>query len=99
MQITKEVSEGALTMKIDGRIDTITASVLEEELRRLVTEDIESLVLDFEKVEYMSSAGIRVVMGADKVMSRQGEMKLVHVNEEIMEILDMTGLADFLNIE
>lgn len=99
MQITKNVSEGILTVLIDGRIDTITAPILEGELKHSVTNDIECLIFDFEKVEYMSSAGIRVIMAADKVMSRQGEMKLIHVNEEILEMLDMTGLTDFLTIE
>lgn len=99
MQIIKTVSDGTLTVQIDGRIDTITAPILEGELKHSVTNDIDNLIFDFTKVEYISSAGIRVIMAADKVMSRQGEMKLVHVNEEIMEILDMTGLVDFLTIE
>lgn len=99
MQITKNMTEGILTIAIDGRLDTITAPQLEEELMNSVTDEVETLVFDFENVEYMSSAGIRVIMAADKVMSRQGEMKLVHVNEEILEILDMTGLTDFLTIE
>lgn len=99
MQIIKTVSDGILTVQIDGRIDTITAPILEGELKHSVTNDIDNLIFDFTKVEYISSAGIRVIMAADKVMSRQGEMKLVHVNEEIMEILDMTGLVDFLTIE
>lgn len=99
MQITKQVSDGTLTVLIDGRIDTITAPILERELNHSVTNNITCLIFDFEKVEYMSSAGIRVIMLADKVMSKQGEMKLIHVNEEIFEIFDITGLADLLTIE
>ena len=99
MKITKQVSDGTLTVLIDGRIDTITAPILERELNNSVTDDINCLIFDFEKVEYMSSAGIRVIMVADKVMSKQGEMKLIHVNEEIFEIFDITGLADLLTIE
>jgi len=99
MQIKKHVTGGELTVKIEGRIDTTTAPMLEGELKHSVTNEIETLVFDFEQVEYMSSAGIRVIMAADRVMSRQGEMKLLHVNEEIMEMLDMTGLADLLTIE
>ena len=99
MWVKVEAADRLLTVKIDGRIDTITAPVLEGELKNSITKDIESLIFDFEKVEYMSSAGIRVIMGADKVMSRQGDMKLIHVNQEIMEMLDMTGLVDFLTIE
>lgn len=99
MRVKTEVTDSILTVKIEGRIDTITAPVLEGELKNSITKDIESLIFDFEEVEYMSSAGIRVIMGADKVMSRQGDMKLIHVNQEIMEMLDMTGLVDFLTIE
>lgn len=99
MKITKQVSDGTLTVLIDGRIDTITAPILERELNHSVTNNITCLIFDFEKVEYMSSAGIRVIMLADKVMSKQGEMKLIHVNEEIFEIFDITGLADLLTIE
>lgn len=98
MRVKTEVADSILTVKIEGRIDTITAPVLEGELKNSITKDIESLIFDFEEVEYMSSAGIRVIMGADKVMSRQGDMKLIHVNQEIMEMLDMTGLVDFLTI-
>lgn len=99
MEIKTEFSNGNLTMRINGRIDTVTAPILEDEIKKLVTEDTKNLILDFEKVAYISSAGIRVIIGADKVMHRQGEMKLVHVDEEIMEIFDMTGLTDFLMIE
>ena len=99
MQITKNVSEGTLTVFINGRIDTTTAPMLETELKYSVTNEIDCLIFDFEKVEYMSSAGIRVIMAADKIMSRQGEMRLIHVNEEILEMLDMTGLTDLLTIE
>ena len=62
-------------------------------------ELLQKLIFDFARVVYMSSAGIRVIMSADKVMAKQGGMKLLHVNEEIMDILDMTGLTDFLVIE
>lgn len=99
MQIKKDVSDGRLVVQIEGRIDTITAPVLERELKHSVTNEVHQLVFDFEKVEYMSSAGIRVIMVADKVMSRQGEMKLIHVNEEVMEVLEITGLTEFLTLE
>lgn len=62
-------------------------------------ELLQKLIFDFARVVYMSSAGIRVIMSADKVMAKQGGMELIHVNEEIMDILDMTGLTDFLVIE
>ena len=99
MKVTKQVSSGTLTVLIDGRIDTITAPILERELNNSVTNDINCLIFDFEKVEYMASAGIRVIMVADKVMSKLGEMKLIHVSEEVFDIFDITGLADLLTIE
>ncbi len=99
MQITKSLSEGILTVAIEGRLDTITAPVLEGELKQSVTDEVKMLIFDFARVVYMSSAGIRVIMSADKVMAKQGGMKLIHVNEEIMDILNMTGLTDFLVIE
>ncbi len=89
-----------LNVMLDGRLDTTTAPTLEDQLQRELTEDVEKLIFDFEKLEYMSSVGIRIIMAADEVMAEQdGEMKLVHVSEEIMDIFDMTGLVDLLNIE
>lgn len=99
MKITKNFTDGVLTMEIDGRIDTMTAPELESELKHSVTNDVQSLIFDFAKVEYLTSAGIRVIMAAEKVMSTQGQMKLIHVNDEINEIFDMTGLIDLLVIE
>lgn len=99
MKITKNFTDGVLTMEIDGRIDTMTAPELESELKHSVTNDVQSLIFDFAKVEYLTSAGIRVIMSAEKVMSTQGQMKLIHVNDEINEIFDMTGLIDLLVIE
>ncbi len=99
MKITKNFTDGVLTVEIDGRIDTMTAPELEGELKHSVTDDVQVLIFDFAKVEYLTSAGIRVIMAAEKVMSRQGQMKLIHVNDEINEIFDMTGLIDLLVIE
>lgn len=99
MKITKNFTDGVLTVEIDGRIDTMTAPELEGELKHSVTDDVQVLIFDFAKVEYLTSAGIRVIMAAEKVMSRQGQMKLIHVNDEINEIFDMTGLIDLLVVE
>lgn len=99
MKITKIFKDGALTVEIDGRIDTMAAPELERELKYSVTGDVQTLVFDFAKVEYLTSAGIRVIMAAEKVMARQGRMKLINVNDEINEIFDMTGLIDLLVIE
>lgn len=77
----------------------MTSPLLEAELKRSVTDEVTELVFDLKELEYMSSAGIRVLMAADKVMRTQGEMRLIHLNEDIMEILDITGLLDVLTVE
>lgn len=92
-------NNSSLRIKIDGRVDTITSPMMEENLKNNLNDDISELVFDFHNVEYISSAGIRVIMSADKIMSRQGTMKLINVNEEIEEIFEMTGLSEILIIE
>ena len=99
MKVTSNKTDNSLVILIEGRIDTITAPKLEQILNEELNSNIKQLVFDFEKVEYMSSAGIRVLMVADKQMSRQGSMKVVNVNEEIWEILDMTGIVEILDVE
>ncbi|QIB69324.1 STAS domain-containing protein [Aminipila butyrica] len=99
MQLSKKIEDNRLTVLIEGRIDTTTAPQLEGELRQIVTDEVIDLIFDFSKVEYMSSAGIRVIMSAEKIMRRQGAMTLIHVNEDIMEILEMTGLIDILTVQ
>ena len=99
MEIITKQEDETLTMQIDGNIDTVTAPEFEKELKISLTDEVSELIFDFEKVPYMSSAGIRVIMAADKVMQKQGNMKLINVNEEIMEIFEVTGLVDLLNIE
>lgn len=99
MQINKNLSGAALALEIEGRIDTTTAPALEAELKRSVTGDVKNLVLDFAKVEYISSAGLRVLLAAQKVMKKQGSMVVKNVNESIMEVFDVTGFADILTIE
>lgn len=99
MNITKVKDNETLTILLEGRLDTTTSPQLETELERCITADIQALIFDFENLEYMSSAGIRVVMATEEMMSGRGGMKLTHVNEEIMEIFEMTGLVDILHIE
>lgn len=99
MQIQTNKQENTLTVKIIGRIDTITSPVLEKQIKQDFTPEIEEIIFDFQEVEYMSSAGIRVIMATDKAISKQGQMKLINVNEEIMEIFEITGLSDILEIE
>lgn len=96
METTKNNNE--LLITLEGRLDTTTAPQLEAELKGSI-DGIEKLVLDFEKLEYISSAGLRVLLSAQKVMNKQGEMKIRHVNETIMEIFEVTGFVDILSIE
>ena len=98
MTIEKIKTNEQLTVLLEGRLDTSTAPLLEEELRNSL-DDIKSLVLDLEKLEYLSSAGLRVVLAAQKRMSKQGQMLLKHVPEVIMEIFEVTGFVDILAIE
>lgn len=98
MTIEKIKTNEQLTVLLEGRLDTSTAPLLEEELRNSL-DDIKSLVLDLEKLEYLSSAGLRVVLAAQKRMSKQGQMLLKHVPEVIMEIFEVTGFVDILTIE
>lgn len=99
MNITKTQENSRLTVALEGRLDTTTSPQLEAELERSITADVEALVFDFAELAYMSSAGIRVVMATEEIMSSRGGMKLIHVNEEIMEIFEMTGLVDILHME
>ena len=98
MKIDQVKNEKALTIALEGRLDTTTAPQLESELKTALA-GVEALTFDFEKLEYLSSAGLRVLLSAQKVMNRQGSMKVIHVNEMILEIFEVTGFADVLTIE
>ena len=98
MEIRKEKKDSALSMAIEGRIDTTTAPQLEAELKSDI-DGVTELYLDFAGVEYISSAGLRVLLSAQKLMSRQGKMVLSHVNESVMEVFEVTGFSDILTIE
>lgn len=86
------------TIVLSGRLDTVTAPQLEAELEKILLNS-DTLVLDMANLEYISSAGLRVILKAQKVINTKGTMKLIHVGESIMEIFDITGFSDFLNIE
>lgn len=86
------------TLVLIGRLDTVTAPELEAELEKILP-NTNALVLDMEKLEYISSAGLRVILKAQKAMNTKGTMKLSHVGESVMEVFDITGFSDFLNIE
>ncbi len=97
MTITKNQNGTALEIALEGRLDTVTAPQLEAELKNLA--DAETLTLDFSKLEYISSAGLRVLLSAHKAMSGKGGMKVVHVNEIVQEVFEVTGFSDILDIE
>ncbi len=98
MTINK-ISDGEkLTLAIAGRLDTNSSPKLEAELRQSV-DGVTELIFDFSEVEYISSAGLRVLLAAQKVMNRQGSMKLIGVSDEVMEVFEITGFADMLTIE
>ena len=98
MEMIKTQKDNELNIALQGRLDTTTAPQLEEELRTALS-GIEKLVFDLKELAYISSAGLRVLLSAQKTMNRQGEMILRNVNEDIMEIFEVTGFVDILNIE
>ena len=98
MTIEKNLNGNELTITISGRLDTTTAPQLEAEFKQSIT-GVEKLVLDFATLEYLSSAGLRVLLAAQKVMNKQGEMIIKNVNDTINEIFEVTGFIDILTIE
>ena len=98
MAITSKKNGTALEIALEGRLDTMTAPELEAELGKSL-EGADSLTLDFSKLEYISSAGLRVLLSAQKIMNKQGKMTIKNVCPEIMDIFDVTGFVDILNIE
>jgi len=98
MTIEKNTEGNKLTLSLVGRLDTTTAPKLEAELKKNIS-GVEELVLDFVGLDYLSSAGLRVLLSAQKVMNRQGSMVVKNVNEIVMEIFEVTGFVDILTIE
>lgn len=98
MNILLKKEEKNLTVELEGRLDTTTAPQLEAELKQNIG-DSTLLVLDFAKLQYISSAGLRVLLAAQKVMNKQGQMVVKNVNDTIMEVFEITGFADILTIE
>ena len=97
MTINKEINGTSVLISVEGRLDTTTAPQLDAQLKPL--DGVTELVIDFAKLQYISSAGLRVLLSAQKVMSKQGSMKLINVSEAVMEIFDVTGFSDILVIE
>lgn len=98
MEISKKVDGNAVVISLEGRLDTTTAPVLEAELKTSLN-DVNDLTFDFTKLEYISSAGLRVLLSAQKVMNKQGKMVIKNANEEIKSVFDITGFCDILTIE
>jgi len=98
MTIPKTANAAELTVALTGRLDTTTAPQLESELKASI-EGVETLILDFAALDYLSSAGLRVLLAAQKIMNKQGKMIVKNVNETIAEIFEVTGFCDILTIE
>ena len=98
LNISKTIDNAKAVYTLKGRLDTVTAPELENDLKDALA-GITSLTMDFAELEYISSAGLRVLLSAQKTMNKQGEMKIIHVNDTIMEIFEVTGFVDILTIE
>ena len=97
MNITRKLNGNEMEIALEGRLDTMTAPQLEAELGSL--DKAESLVLDCTRLDYISSAGLRVLLAAHKIMCGKGGMKIQNVNEIVREVLEVTGFTDILTIE
>ncbi len=98
MTIDKTLNGSALTLALEGRLDTVTAPEFDSVVRASL-EGVDALTIDMEKLEYVSSAGLRVLLSAQKLMNAKGSMKLVNVNETVNEVFEITGFARILKIE
>ena len=98
MNIKIENNEMFTKVMVEGRLDTTTAPTFEEQILKTI-ENVNNLVLDFSELEYVSSAGLRVILKTQKAMNTKGSMKIVNVNEMIMEVFEITGFVDILTIE
>lgn len=98
MTINKTIENSVAVLQVSGRLDTMTAPELENEINS-VAGDVSELVLDMKELEYTSSAGLRVILKSQKLMSAKGCMKLINVSDDVMEVFKMTGFAEILTIE
>ncbi len=98
MEIIKNLDNDKLTMAVKGRLDTTTAPSLERELKSGLN-GVSELIFDLSDLVYISSAGLRVLLSAQKVMNKQGKMVVQHANTDIMDVFEVTGFVDILNIE
>lgn len=98
MEITKNLVGTTLTIKIAGRLDASNAQNLTDELNKSL-DGVKDLIFDFSDLKYIASAGLRALLMAQKRMNKQGSMKIRNVSDTVMEVLEMTGFADLMNIE
>ncbi len=98
MNIEKTTNGNELVLAIEGRLDTTTAPELESEIKASI-DGVEALVLDFANLEYISSAGLRVILSAQKQMNKQGSMVIKNVSSDVLEVFEITGFTDILTIE
>ena len=98
LDIKKTLEGSALNVVLDGRLDTTTAPELEQQIKDDI-EGVKELTFDMEKLDYISSAGLRVLLSCQKIMTKQGSMVVKNVSEEVMEIFEVTGFSDILTIE
>ena len=97
MEIRKNREGGKLTVALDGRLDTITSQQLEKELRTSI-DGVSELIFDFGNLSYITSAGLRVLSVAQKVMNRQGRLEIIHAQPYVKEVFEVTGLIDVMEI-
>ena len=98
LNINKTIDGSKASFALSGRLDTTTAPQLEQEIKGNI-DGVTELNLDFAKLDYISSAGLRVLLSAQKIMNKQGEMIIRNANETVMEIFEVTGFSDILTIE
>ena len=98
MTINKTQNGSTLTLSLEGRLDTVTSPELEKVISYSL-EGVKELIIDLEKLDYISSAGLRLLLSAQKKMNVQGTMKVIHVNEDVSEVFDITGFCNILTIE
>lgn len=98
LYVDKDLQGDTLTVSLDGRLDTTTSPDFEAELKSNL-DGVKNLVFDFEKLEYISSAGLRVMLSAQKIMNKQGEMSIKNASDDVLEVFEITGFIDIINIQ
>ena len=98
MNIIKNRTDDKLVVALEGRLDTMTAPELENDIKPDL-DGVKELTFDMAKLDYISSAGLRIILAVQKIMNKQGSMKIINANEMVMEIFEVTGFSEILNIE